>query len=134
MIRQTEFDVRLRECLSSLAAQAVRSPPCILQIGAGDGRSGDFLHEFLTSTPCNAILLEPISHVFELLCATYQNYPSVACHKLAVSSFPGERLLYRISNVTGLPWWADQLASFDRNVILSHSNLIPNVSARSTAG
>ena len=129
MTRPTEFDERVRQCLAALAAQAVRSPPRILQIGAGDGRSGDFLHEFLTSTQCSAVLLEPVSHVFDLLTHTYRGYPSITCRRIAVSAVPGERILYRVSNTSGLPWWADQLASFDKNVVLSHSKLIPNLEA-----
>jgi hypothetical protein len=129
MTRPTEFDERVRQCLAALAAQAVRSPPRILQIGAGDGRSGDFLHEFLTSTQCSAVLLEPVAHVFDLLTHTYRGYPSITCRRIAVSAVPGERILYRVSNTSGLPWWADQLASFDKNVVLSHSKLIPNLEA-----
>ena len=130
MSTEPHFVRLLNNCLHALTIEAGPHPVGVIQIGAADGRTGDYLHHFLTTSACCALLLEPVTHVFQELCMTYQNYPSVECRQQAVSDVAGTRSLYRIRDVTGLPWWADQLASFDHQVILSHAALIPNLAAQ----
>lgn len=119
------IESRLQKCIQRLSWNG---PIKVLQVGAGDGKTGDHLHSFLTGTECDALLLEPVTHIFEKLRQTYADYPRVTCMQLAVSESPGCRPLYRVGQLEGLPWWADQLASFDRSVVMSHVDEIPNLS------
>ena len=102
----------------------------VLQIGAGDGIHGDFLHVWLQRSRWKALLLEPVSHVFDTLCQSYADQPDVHCEKVAISDRDVSRELFRIGDLHGLPWWADQLGSFDRTVILSHHSSIPDIDSR----
>lgn len=102
----------------------------VLQIGAGDGLHGDFLHSWLKNSLCKALLLEPVAHVYKSLCQNYSHKLNIQCERFAISNRDATHELYRIGDMQGLPWWADQLATFSRNVILSHRSQIPDIDER----
>ena len=121
------FPLVVDQCLRRLASQ---SDVFVLQIGAAEGILGDYIHSYLTNSPWDALLLEPISDLFDRLVVNYQNAPRVRCERLAIASHDGTANLYRLDSCDGLPWWAEQLASLDRNVIASHESLIPGLANR----
>lgn len=102
----------------------------VLQIGAGDGITGDFLHACLRRKRWRALLLEPHPRAFELLCTTYWDCPCVQCVQSAIAEHDGFIDLYAVRDTTGLPWWADQIPSLRADVIFSHETLIPDLRER----
>lgn len=102
----------------------------VLQIGAGDGITGDFLHASLTLKRWRALLLEPHPRAFERLCTTYRDCPYVQCVQSAIAEHDGFNDLYAVRDTTGLPWWADQIPSLRADVIFSHETLIPDLKER----
>ena len=115
------------ECLRSLAS---RSDVFVLQVGAADGIQGDLVHSFLTTANCSALLLEPVPELYQRLLQTYAEYRRIRCAQLAIGREDGELTLFRIRDCTGLPRWAEQLASIHLHVIKSHSELIPELRDR----
>ena len=118
---------KLKQCLDMLIWKGTVA---VLQIGAGDGRTGDYLHDFLTNHDCRALLLEPVEHIFQQLQNTYRDFDEIHCQQLAVAETAGKRDLYRVGNLQGLEWWADQLASFNHSIVMSHANDIPDLEDR----
>lgn len=114
----------------ALAVIASSRSARVLQIGAGDGRTGDHLHGFLTTQHCKGVLLEPVQHIYQQLCQTYAGFEHITCLQRAVSSTPGSRTIYLVRDLEGLPWWADQLPSFSKATVLSHTDRIPDLPER----
>lgn len=114
-----------------LADYARRTPDvCFVQIGGFDGRSGDPLYPFITDLHWKGVIVEPQPDAFEALSATYAAEPQVRLENAALANREGTRTLWRIRRgVSGLPGWAPQLASFDRDQILRHRAQIPNIEA-----
>lgn len=102
----------------------------LLQIGAGDGKSGDFLYPYLIRNGWRALLVEPHGPAFARLCSTYADFPSIKCCQMAISDRDGVQDFYSIRDTEGLPWWADQIPSLISDVILSHEILIPDLRER----
>lgn len=121
------FDETFNNSLRDLGATP---DPFVLQVGAGDGVHGDFLHPWLQRMHWRALLLEPVEHVYEALCRSYADRKNIQCARIAIGDHTGSSELFRIGDLTGLPWWADQLASFHKHVILSHQASIPDIGNR----
>ena len=102
----------------------------LLQIGAGDGTTGDLIHPYLVRKGWRALLLEPEATAFERLCQVYANTPDVRCCQIAISDRDGPQNFYSVRNIEGLPWWADQISSLKRDVIMSHQPMIPDLAGR----
>ena len=100
----------------------VRPDAIFVQIGACDGTSGDPVHEFIKQGVLRAILIEPISHNFRGLEATYAGIPKVSLLQAAVGEVDGNVSIYSVKNEG--EWkdskWAKQWASFDKWRILKH--------------
>jgi FkbM family methyltransferase len=86
-----------------------------VQVGAFDGRTGDQLHEWITRYRWRGILVEPQPRYFAALQRTYADRPDLMLENVAIGETRGTRTLYTIrEDVENLPWWAPQVASFDR--------------------
>lgn len=112
---------------SHLQHLASRDGVFVLQVGAADGQFGDFLHQYLTRSRWDALLLEPVPKLHERLMATYAACPQIHCERLAITSHDGHATLYVVEDSTELPWWAEQLGSLHRCVVESHESLIPDL-------
>ena len=76
-------------------------------------------------------LVEPIEPVFQRLQETYAAFPRIRCEQLALSTEDGEVTLHRVSGSRSAdPEWVNQLASFDREVIMRHSHLVEDLEER----
>jgi FkbM family methyltransferase len=105
-----------------------RSDVSFVQIGGFDGRSGDPLFPYVTRFHWKGLIVEPQSDAFETLRANYSGEPQVVLENVAVAEREGTRTLWRIRRgVEGLPSWAPQLASFDRDTVARHRAQIPNI-------
>jgi FkbM family methyltransferase len=99
-----------------------------VQIGANDGVTHDFLHDYIRAYRWRGILVEPVPAYCDLLRARYQGVPAVVIEQSAISSFEGTRTLYRIDDPAAeLPAWSKGLASLHLDVIKKHRWLIPDL-------
>ena len=101
----------------------------IIQVGANDGKSDDFLSKCL-NTDLNAILIEPINDAFLKLKKNYEQHTNVNCLNLAVGIENGSREIFSVNsdyyehykkkfqkmNVD----WLNILSSFDKNHLINH--------------
>lgn len=120
-----------------LGAEAIQ----VVQIGSNDGKTGDPLYPLLQKNgQWRALLVEPLPHIFARLRA---NYPEEERFQLAnVAINQGEELpFYHVDPVAkedlpDLPYWYDQLGSFDRNHIAKELDgvLEPYIRSSSVVG
>ena len=102
-----------------------------VQIGSNDGITGDPIHAHVIKRRWHGVVIEPLEDLYQRLCGTYRFVPGIRPMNVGVSTSNDGLELHR---VTGShpddPDWADQLASFDRSVVMSHEEWIPNLSDR----
>lgn len=95
-----------------------------IQIGSNDGAQGDPLHNLIIKGFWEGILVEPIPFLFEKLKENYAGRPKLVFLNAAVSSKRESRELYYVApegaETLDLPFWHDQLGSFDRSHIVRH--------------
>lgn len=99
-----------------------------IQVGAYDGVENDPVREWVRRYRWRGILLEPQERFCQALRRNYQDQPQLKIVNKALAQHQGTRTLYRINgDREGLPAWAPQLASFQRDVLLSHAEAIPDI-------
>lgn len=96
-----------------------------VQVGSNDGVQGDPLNSFIRSSPsCRGMFVEPVRHLFDRL---KQNYPSserFIFENVAISQEHGVAEFYYVAEDAAqasgyeLPFWYDQLGSFNRKHIV----------------
>lgn len=101
--------------------------PFFLQIGAFNGVDGDPLYPYTSRGLLRGCLVEPQADAFEQLRLNYANHPQVILKHAAIGAQSGAATLFRIRPGTAGPSWLHQIASFHREVVLSHSEHIPNI-------
>ena len=112
-----------------------RSEPhaTFIQIGANDGIAWDPLHEAIAQTQWSGIMVEPVPYVAERLRANMASNPRVTIETVAIAEKNGEQEFYHLAEAADADhvWkWYHALGSFDREVLLSHANLIPDINSR----
>lgn len=114
-----------------------------VQVGSNDGVQGDPIFPLVSHRPgWRGLLIEPVPALFARLQKNYRRLPSArrrfAFENLAIAEKAGTRDFFHVSdrarNALGdeLPFWYDQLGSFDRDHILKHldGRLEPFIVAR----
>ncbi len=98
-----------------------------VQIGANDGLNGDPIHNYVMEFRWLGILIEPVSFLFKKLQETYKGVQGLIFENKAISDVDGVRSFYRITRKTEpeKAYWFDQLGSFNKAVVESHWNNIP---------
>jgi FkbM family methyltransferase len=102
----------------------------VVQIGAHDATQLDPIRRYITTRGWRGILVEPIPDVFERLKQTYAGTPGLVFENVAIAEMTGTMELHYIPTDHGLHQWYDALASFSRDVLLSHKELIPDIEDR----
>ena len=101
-----------------------------VQVGAYNGITSDPFCKFIIDGLWKGILVEPQQRYWQILQEIYQDRPDVICLNAAVGTADGSRDFYRVvaedAAAGALPYWASQLASFRRDVILEHRDRIPH--------
>lgn len=98
----------------------------IVQIGSNVGSTDDPIHSLLDQNPSyHALLVEPVPHIFKLLCKNYSLNPKVRFANVAIGAQNGVSDFYFVNPLAkdknaDLPLWADQIGSFDRSHIVKH--------------
>jgi FkbM family methyltransferase len=78
-------------------------------------------------------MVEPVPYVFERLAARYHANPRVILENVAVADVDGSRPFHHLAQAAegDRVWrWYDALGSFDRDVVLSHADLVEDLEAR----
>jgi len=95
-----------------------------VQIGSNDGVQGDPICDLARDRGWSGILVEPVPFLVERLKKTYGNQEKFKIYNVAVADSPGKRPFYYLDQgagpTLGLPYWYDQLGSFNRDHILKH--------------
>jgi FkbM family methyltransferase len=113
----------------SLGNRASR-PLTFVQIGANDGVRCDPLHETVITHHWRGVLVEPIPDLFERLVENYPGASTLTFENAALGTTNGSITLWVVRPRMGDPDWADQLASFDKEVVLRHRNEVPQLDDR----
>lgn len=113
--------------ISSIIAKYTPSDGTIIQIGSNDGKSGDPLYSFIMKNKkSKAIFVEPVPYCFNKLKAHYGDDPRFVFENAAVNN--GSKMTFYIVKEDAkvkypdLPYWYDQLGSFNRSHIANHLN------------
>lgn len=101
----------------------------IIQVGANDGESDDFLKSSINDET-NLILLEPIKNAFLRLKENYKNFKNAKLINAAVDVNNQEKVIYTINTnffeyykkkyKTNDVKWLDVLSSFNKNHLIKH--------------
>jgi FkbM family methyltransferase len=93
-----------------------------VQIGACDGVSEDPVHDFIRTGGFQALLVEPIPENFDRLRKSYEGAKNVVTARVAIGDQDGEIDLFKVKEGSQSkdPYWARQLASFDRAHLVRH--------------
>jgi FkbM family methyltransferase len=104
---------------------------CFLQVGAFDGVSGDPIYPLVKKHGLRGVLVEPQPDAFDRLKANYASFDPAALVfvNAAITPQDGTSVLYRIKPGAQGPGWLHEIASFDRNVVMRHARVIPNLEA-----
>ena len=103
-----------------------RSSIFFVQVGSNDGLSGDPLHNLIKSNPTwKGIFIEPVRYAFDRLRSNYNGDDRFVFENIAISDSSGEVDFFYVSEdakakLGQLPYWYDQLGSFDREHIVKH--------------
>jgi FkbM family methyltransferase len=101
-----------------------------VQIGAHNGIANDPIRKYVFKYGLRGILLEPQKEIFASLLENYKEHPQLIFENVAISDKNETKSLYKIrSHAQNLPKWADQLASFSKQTILCHGDVIPNIAS-----
>jgi FkbM family methyltransferase len=92
------------------------SVPCIVQIGASDGSLNDPLADFLSSSDCRAVLVEPLPGAYQRLIERHSSRPHVVCRQSAIDASNGKRPIF--TTTEDCPYMGEQLSSFSREHLL----------------
>lgn len=97
-----------------------------VQVGAFDGNIQDPLRKYIARCGWRGVLVEPQPGPAAKLRDLYRMNDQIKVLEAAIDETCGGRLLFTV-DVHNAPAWAGGLASFDKNVILRHTELIPNL-------
>jgi FkbM family methyltransferase len=100
------------------------------QIGAHDGKTDDILHLLVRERQWRGVLVEPVKYLFDRLVSNYAGTQGLIFENKALKAKDGAATFYFLRQTNDdpvLPHWYDQLGSFNRDVVLSHKAVIPNI-------
>lgn len=102
-----------------------------VQIGSNDGKTGDPLNDLIKRDGWSGVLVEPIPYLFERLIKQYTGLPNLMFVNSAIADDARPRTMYRLENTeNSFEPWHEQLASFHKDVVLSHASQLPGIEAR----
>ena len=97
-----------------------RTTPFI-QVGANDGLTNDAIREFAVWSKWPGICVEPMPWLYQKLKSNYKHVENVDCVNAALGHGDSLELFFiRRDRIGEFPYWADQIASFDREHLFKH--------------
>ena len=128
-LRSWVFDDSIDSVLYALAL--TRPKAFFIQVGSNDASFGDPLHPFLDIAQWRGIMIEPVPAIYERLVKKHGMRKGIAFENVAIASTEGIRPFYTVlPDEHDRHSWIDQLGSFNRDVILSHAHILPNLESR----
>jgi FkbM family methyltransferase len=118
--------LKRRPASSKVARLFDQKAAVVVQVGSNDGCQGDPIAELTRHNPkWYVMFIEPLPHIFRRLRANYPSSPKYRFENIAIADKKGHRRLYFISDeiktvTKNIPFWYDQLGSFDKSHILKH--------------
>jgi FkbM family methyltransferase len=113
--------------LTSIVARLYDGRPAVVvQVGSNDGLQHDPIAPLIRTNPeWQVLFIEPLPHLFRRLTANYPQLSRYRFENVAISEKKEVRPLYYISDDikktrNDVPWWYDQLGSFDPSHIVRH--------------
>ena len=104
--------------------KAVGGKPSVffVQVGSNDGVQGDPIHDLIVSRESwRGIFIEPIDFLFKRLRQNYGEAERFVFENVAIGTEKGSKTFYYVSEKAkvelDLPYWHDQLGSFDKGHI-----------------
>jgi FkbM family methyltransferase len=97
-----------------------------IQIGAFDGVTGDPLRKYIDKCGWRGVVVEPQPRAVSQLRHLYRGNERIVILEAALDGECRTRTLYTVESQTAPPW-AGGLASFRRETIVKHSDLIPGL-------
>jgi FkbM family methyltransferase len=97
-----------------------------IQVGAFDGITGDPLRKYIDKCGWRGVLVEPQARAADQLRKLYRRNDRVVILQAALDREFGTHTLFTVDSETA-PAWAGGLASFNRETIVKHSDLIPGL-------
>jgi FkbM family methyltransferase len=97
-----------------------------IQVGAFDGVTKDPLKRYITTCNWRGVLIEPQPVAADKLRELYRNNERIFVLQAALDHQKGKRTLFRVDSPNA-PAWAGGLASFQRDTIVRHCSLIPDL-------
>ena len=97
-----------------------------IQVGAFDGITRDPLRKYIDRCGWRGVLVEPQARAANKLRELYRGNDRVVILQAALHRESGSRTLFTVESETA-PAWAGGLASFRRETIVKHSDLIPGL-------
>jgi FkbM family methyltransferase len=100
--------------------------PVFVKVGANDGITGDPVSDvLLANEKWKGLLIEPVPVIFDKLRKNFSDSHRYILEQVAIGSHSGKATFYyvdrkAIDSLPDLPFWYDQLGSFDRDHILKH--------------
>ena len=117
-----EMPVLFPFVLAHHALRNATAPFFFIQVGAFDGVTNDPINEFVRDLKWEGLLIEPQSGPFAKLKESYRDQPQLQFVQAAISDTDGTKPFYRVRNdIEGIPEITQQLASFNKEVLLSHT-------------
>lgn len=119
---------QMSDVSATLAQLLGAKPAVVVQIGSNDGVQGDPIISLIRENPMwRVVFIEPLPHVFRRLIANYPPLPNYSFENVAISRERSVRRMYYVSDEIKkarpqVPFWYDQLGSFDPNHILKHDD------------
>ena len=105
----------------------------VIQIGANDGAQHDPLRIRILRHQWQGYLLEPVPYVFARLENYYADIDRIQPVNIAIADCDGHKDFHHLRQADPdeqLPRWYDGIGSFQRDVLLSHRDRIPDIERR----
>jgi FkbM family methyltransferase len=106
--------------------KAVGGKPTVffVQVGSNDGVHGDPIHDLIVNRQSwSGIFVEPVNFLYQKLRKNYGDEERFTFENVAITTEKGRKKFYYVSEKAreelDLPYWHDQLGSFDKNHITS---------------
>jgi FkbM family methyltransferase len=121
LLRRLEFDDVVCRRMFEVGSQFT-----FVQIGGFDGVTGDPLRKYIDKWGWKGVVVEPQGRAAHQLRELYRGNDRIVILQAALDGTCGRRTLYTVESPT-IPQWAGGLASFQRENIVKHSDLIPGL-------
>jgi len=93
-----------------------------LQVGANDGKSFDYLYDFVINRDISGIVIEPIKEYYNELCENYKSHKNILTINKAIHKTAKHVSIYKINNQVAhlYPDWVKGMASFNISHLTKH--------------